>query len=181
MDATEAALVGALGGAVLGAAGAWGAALIALRAARYQADRQADAQQQQWLRQVRRETYRSFLEAAEASKSHLHIASIVGGLPALTEDVLAEKQLRRNAAAEGLHQFQAARAALNLEAPPDIRNLANELSQAYVYVVTSAAWNPPMVGREDLRAEENSARIERVQQLIEQIEIRCRDSLISPQ
>ncbi|MFE1545828.1 hypothetical protein ACFW61_35970 [Streptomyces microflavus] len=181
MDATVAGLVGALGGAVLGAAGAWGAALIAFRAARYQADRQADAQQQQWLRQVRRETYRSFLEAAEASKSHLHIASVVGGLPALTEDVLAEKQLRRNAAAEGLQKFEAARAALNLEAPSDIRDLADELLQACLFVVTSAAWNPPMLGREALRAEENSVRIQRVEQLVEEIKSRCRDSLIAPQ
>lgn len=61
VDAITAGLVGALGGAVLGAAGAWGAAVIAFRAARYQADRQADAEHQQWLRQIRRETYASFI------------------------------------------------------------------------------------------------------------------------
>ncbi|MFJ6615041.1 hypothetical protein ACIQPT_32750 [Streptomyces sp. NPDC091289] len=71
MDATVAGLVGALGGAVLGATGAWGAALIAFRAARYQADRQADAQHQQWLRQIRRETYASLITLARRIYSRL--------------------------------------------------------------------------------------------------------------
>lgn len=38
MDAALAGLVGALGGGVIGTDGAWGAALIDFRAARYQAD-----------------------------------------------------------------------------------------------------------------------------------------------
>ncbi|MFC7812981.1 hypothetical protein [Streptomyces olivaceus] len=64
MDATTAGLIGALGGAALGAGGAWFAALIALKGSRYQADRQADSSHQQWLRQIRRETYARYLSKA---------------------------------------------------------------------------------------------------------------------
>lgn len=64
MDAAIAGLVGALGGAALGAGGAWGAARIALKAAMYRADRQAASTHEQWLRQIRREVYARFLSQA---------------------------------------------------------------------------------------------------------------------
>ncbi|MFJ7415603.1 hypothetical protein ACIQWZ_33095 [Streptomyces sp. NPDC098077] len=151
MDATEAALVGALGGAVLGAAGAWGAALIALRAARYQADRQADAQQQQWLRQVRRETYKVFLEAAEQCTSHMRIANISRELE-LNEEGMTEKQIRRDASNQDLRKFVEARAALNLEAPEEIRTKVIALAQEYSYLATFRAWCPssPEILRADI-------------------------------
>ncbi|MFH8663056.1 hypothetical protein [Streptomyces afghaniensis] len=64
MDAAIAGLVGALGGAVVGAGGAWGAARIALKGAMYQADKQASSAYEQWLRQIRREVYTAFLNDA---------------------------------------------------------------------------------------------------------------------
>jgi hypothetical protein len=64
MDAAIAGLVGALGGAVVGAGGAWGAARIALKGAMYQAEKQASSAYEQWLRQIRREVYTTFLNDA---------------------------------------------------------------------------------------------------------------------
>ncbi|MEV6408824.1 hypothetical protein AB0M58_38805 [Streptomyces bobili] len=64
MDAAVAGLIGALGGGFLGAAGAWGAALIAFRGARYQADRQGNAAHEQWLRQLRRDASLAFISEA---------------------------------------------------------------------------------------------------------------------
>ncbi|MER6148248.1 hypothetical protein [Streptomyces hirsutus] len=72
MDAGVAGLVGALGGAALGAGGAWGAAIIALKGARYQADTQAKSAHDQWLRQMRHESYARFTEAARAA-NHLEM------------------------------------------------------------------------------------------------------------
>lgn len=66
MDAGVAGLIGALGGGFLGAAGAWGAALIAFRGARYQADRQGNAAHEQWLRQLRRDACLRFISEARA-------------------------------------------------------------------------------------------------------------------
>lgn len=52
-------------GALVGATGAWIAALIAGRAARYQADTQARTAHEQWLRQIRRDAYASYLSKAQ--------------------------------------------------------------------------------------------------------------------
>ncbi|MFF3247073.1 hypothetical protein ACFYWY_25850 [Streptomyces sp. NPDC002870] len=61
MDAGVAGLIGALGGGIIGATEAWGAALIAFRGGRYQADQQRQSAHEQWLRQIRRDAYTSFL------------------------------------------------------------------------------------------------------------------------
>lgn len=64
-------------GALVGAAGAWIAALIAGRASRYQADKQASAAHEQWLRQVRRDLYAEFLgkaREAERAASNAYVA-----------------------------------------------------------------------------------------------------------
>lgn len=97
MDAAIAGLIGALGGGALGAAGAWGAAVIAFRGARYQADQQRDGAHDQWLRQVRRETYARFLAAADA------MATAVGTTPlpeGVSEELVVAEQLMRLEAPE---------------------------------------------------------------------------------
>ncbi|MFE0377816.1 hypothetical protein ACFW1M_20030 [Streptomyces inhibens] len=71
MDAGLAGLIGALGGGFIGAAGAWGAALIAFRGARYQADRQGNATHEQWLRQLRRDASLAFISAARTYSEKL--------------------------------------------------------------------------------------------------------------
>ncbi|MET7906372.1 hypothetical protein ABZS86_34955 [Streptomyces sp. NPDC005355] len=63
-----AGLIGAIGGGFIGAAGAWGAALIAFRGALYQADRQGNATHEQWLRQLRRDASLAFISAARSEK-----------------------------------------------------------------------------------------------------------------
>ncbi|MER5204358.1 hypothetical protein [Streptomyces sp. NPDC002825] len=71
MDAGLAGLIGALGGGVIGAAGASFAALIAFRGARYQADRQSTATHEQWLRQIRRDLYIRFIAAGRTCAEHM--------------------------------------------------------------------------------------------------------------
>jgi hypothetical protein len=71
VDAGLAGLIGALGGGFIGAAGAWGAALIAFRGARYQADRQGNATHEQWLRQLRRDASLAFISAARTYSEKL--------------------------------------------------------------------------------------------------------------
>ncbi|MET8685589.1 hypothetical protein ABZV77_15340 [Streptomyces sp. NPDC004732] len=74
MDAAIAGLIGALGGAALGAGGAWGAAKIALQGAKYQADRTAEAAHAQWLRQLRREAYVQLLGTCRGLHRDMTIA-----------------------------------------------------------------------------------------------------------
>ncbi|MFF2479212.1 hypothetical protein [Streptomyces sp. NPDC058066] len=69
-------------GALVGAGGAWVAALIAGKAARYQADKQAAAAHDQWLRQVRRDVYSAFLaEARSAVRTTFFVASMSYSMP----------------------------------------------------------------------------------------------------
>lgn len=176
-----AGLVGALGGAVLGAAGAWGAALIAFRAAKYQADRQSDAQHQQWLRQIRRDTYIKFLAAADAARLQLFTASMARRL-FRDEESEAELGRLRGAAVVDQQKFEEARAALNLEAPAEIRDKALELAKIFSGLFRASLW---------LRARDQSAllgymkmdqkRIDLVNELINDIHELCRDSLTRPQ
>lgn len=176
-----AGLVGALGGAALGAAGAWGAALIAFRAAKYQADRQSDAQHQQWLRQIRRETYANFLAAADAARLQLFTASMARRL-SRDEEGEAEHARLRGAAVVDQQKFEEARAALNLEAPEEIREKAAELAKIFTGLFKASLW---------LRARDRSAllgymkmdqkRIDRTSELIKDIHELCRDSLTRPQ
>lgn len=178
-----AGLVGALGGAVLGAGGAWGAALIAFRAARYQADRQADSQHQQWLRQIRRETYSSFLAAANAAQRHFFIAMNARRL-AMDEEGQAERWQLREAAVVDQTRFEEIRSVLVLEASAEVREKAAELSRIFTALFKGQTWRGGGPGSDlvstglldgDLR------RIERVRELISEIQELCRASLTEPQ
>ncbi|MFE0132419.1 hypothetical protein ACFWY6_12730 [Streptomyces sp. NPDC059037] len=121
MDAGIAGLVGALCGGVIGAGGAWGAAVIALRGARYQADKQARSAQEQWLRQLRIDTYAQFVRAARSAADHEMMLWLLGGadLPRL------HREVERN----GEHHAALAKAAADLEliAPRAALELAQQL------------------------------------------------------
>ncbi|WNI27159.1 hypothetical protein [Streptomyces sp. ITFR-16] len=179
MDATVAGLVGALGGAVLGAAGAWGAALIAFRAARYQADRQAEAQQQQWLRQIRRDTYKAFFETISACNTYIYIAAAFRSASTSAGEV-AQKQAHRDAATKAIANFEAARAALNLEAPEEIRKKAKELSELFSCLTNYKAWHIPEL--DDLKSTmiTDMARSGQILKLTEEIQNLCWESLTHP-
>ncbi|GAA1275502.1 hypothetical protein GCM10009646_72810 [Streptomyces aureus] len=125
MDAALAGLIGALGGSALGAAGAWGAARIAFRGARYQADTQAKSNHDQWLRQIRRDVYAAFISQARE----------------FLDGPLDRAQRRENRISTmPIHQFEElfrdcnegaqglARTAegLKLEAPPDLVRLVGD-------------------------------------------------------
>lgn len=179
MDAATAGLVGALGGATLGAAGAWGAALIAFRAARYQADRQVQGQQQQWLRQVRRETYGDFLRAAEACQTQLLKAMSARSLHGNPETEAEWRQIRQ-AAEEDHLRFWTAKSVLDLEAPAEMRDQVEELAQIFSGLFKAGQWirggpaGEPVPGglsNLDLR------RYRRVKELLEEVRNVCRQSL----
>ncbi|MBT2612393.1 hypothetical protein J7I97_30170, partial [Streptomyces sp. ISL-87] len=167
------------------AGGAWGAAVVAFRAARYQADRQADSQHQQWLRQVRRETYSAFLESANACLMFLYTAPASRDLP-MDEAGQAERLRRRGVATAEQQRFEAARATLNLEAPAEIRDLAAELAQHFTALFEHDFWIWG-VPRDEGRAPPFSLlrphiqKVERVQELMSEIQRRCRESLTGNQ
>lgn len=106
-----AGLIGALGGGFIGAMGAWGAALIAFKGARYQADRQGNAAHEQWLRQHRREAYLRFIGDARSVIAELAQLSAPWErdlAPALEQFRSASRRL-----SESFH-------ALELEAPQEL-------------------------------------------------------------
>jgi hypothetical protein len=113
VDAEVAGLVGALGGAAVGAAGAWVAAVITFRGARYQADRQRQAAHEQWLRQIRRDAYAEFL---------LHARTGVSLLCGVDRPASPGEFAEIEAAINGM---RTAMGALLLEAPENIRNTAD--------------------------------------------------------
>ncbi|MFI8989853.1 hypothetical protein ACIG63_33435 [Streptomyces antimycoticus] len=176
MDATMAGLVGALGGAMLGAGGAWGAAMIAFRAARYQADRQADSQHQQWLRQIRRETYSSFLAAAYATQRHL-LTAMNARVLGMDEEGQAERRQLREAAVVDQTRFEDIRSVLVLEAPEEVREKAAELSRIFTALFKGQTWRhgDPGLQRGDMK------RYEQARKLINEIQELCRTSLTEPQ
>ncbi|MEV6121363.1 hypothetical protein AB0M23_12655 [Streptomyces sp. NPDC052077] len=121
MDAGVAGLVGALGGAALGAGGAWGAAIIALKGARYQADTQAKSAHDQWLREMRRESYTRFAEAARAAKYLEMIMWEAGG------DLSRVQQLAGDMG-ERQRNLTTAAADVELIAPKEAAKLARQIS-----------------------------------------------------
>ncbi|MET7631801.1 hypothetical protein ABZS53_15295 [Streptomyces sp. NPDC005499] len=126
-------------GALVGAAGAWIAALIAGKASRYQADKQAVAAHEQWLRQIRRDLYAGFLaEARAAVVGHFSILSVAWdatlrrtmGLPP------SEETYRRSR--EALYGLTRAAEALQLESPLEVHRHATAFTQACWQFVESA-------------------------------------------
>ncbi|MFE4612680.1 hypothetical protein ACFRK5_30735 [Streptomyces niveus] len=119
MDTGLAGLIGALGGGIIGAAGASVAALITFRGARYQADQQRRATHEQWLRQMRREAYGTFLTHADAVRALCRkgLERIYGRLTADELDALAS-------AAEGM---QRSASFLALDVAPDLHDKARHL------------------------------------------------------
>ncbi|MFG2540098.1 hypothetical protein ACGFU4_33165 [Streptomyces sp. NPDC048511] len=134
MDAGVAGLIGALGGGVIGAAGASLAALIAFRGARYQADRQAAASHDQWLRQIRREIYLDFIGAAWNFR--MKIPSIVGG----------QGRFRRaqfDELVDASRILSEAYRAMQLEAPDALVALARDLTIDHQSIDYFEAWEIP--------------------------------------
>ncbi|QEV21691.1 hypothetical protein [Streptomyces alboniger] len=129
MDAALAGLIGALGGSVIGAGGAWGAALVAFRGARYQADRQVAGAHEQWLRQVRRETYAGYL-AQVRSAYDLATATTRGLRWNPTPSLPSAVELR-----QVIHEVREAYTRVELEAPRRIRTEGYELMAAVTAVL----------------------------------------------
>ncbi|MFJ9682388.1 hypothetical protein ACIRP2_30700 [Streptomyces sp. NPDC101194] len=148
MDAEVAGLVGALGGGVIGAAGASFAALVAFRGARYQSDRQAEATREQWLRQIRRDLYVEFIAACRICYKEMQSAVAdsgavdAAGVQRWTEAALTVTNAYR---------------AMELEAPDPLVRLAErlQLMSAPPGAVLDAAVNgSSLVHADNLRAEQ---------------------------
>ncbi|MEV0277821.1 hypothetical protein AB0I22_15780 [Streptomyces sp. NPDC050610] len=123
MDAALTGLIGALGGGTIGAGGAWGAAIIAFKGARYQADKQARSAREQWLWQLRREPYAEFVRATRAAARHeVSLWRAGSDLPRL------HREVERNPE----HREALAKAAADLEliAPRTVMDLAEGLVDA---------------------------------------------------
>ncbi|NEA65369.1 hypothetical protein [Streptomyces sp. SID12488] len=136
MDAALAGLVGALGGGVIGAAGAWGAALIAFRAARYQADTQAKSSHEQWLRQVRRDVYVAFLIKARRALDGPFQEALdrdqTIGFVGIESGELGTLIAQCSAAYD---EIEEAEAAMALEAPPELVRTARNFMEALYLLV----------------------------------------------
>lgn len=175
-------------GALVGAAGAWIAALIAGKAARYQADKQAAAAHEQWLRQLRRDLYAAFLaEARAAVEGHLSILSSPMhatlrrnmGLPPLEETY--------GRCREALHGLTRAAEALQLESPLEVHRHATAFTQAcYQFVESTIAYldetaagdqpAPRLVDDQSFRTLVTEP-YEQVRQRLEELTVACRTSI----
>ncbi|WP_327421756.1 hypothetical protein OG763_14545 [Streptomyces sp. NBC_01230] len=174
MDAAIAGLVGALGGGFLGAAGAWGAGLIAFRGARYQADKQAAADREQWLRQIRRDTYSAFIAEAEKMSKHF-LAAMEARRIDRGEDGMERVVELRAAAMRDLEEFQRAQATLELEAPLDVIDFARDLARPLSDLIKAPIWSR---SSSPIRHSElDWARYTAYRQSITELRDRCRTSL----
>lgn len=163
MDAGLAGLIGALGGGIVGAAGASLAAVITFRGARYQADKQSQTAHEQWLRQIRRDAYAAFLLHAREGHDLLRTMPQQRGTGI---DRLGD-------AVTGMHT---ALGALLLEAPQRIQELATEIyrHQQFAYVGVKA-------GHSDWDRERCLDRARRVRTGYEALVGECRRSLQDPE
>jgi hypothetical protein len=137
VDAAIAGLVGALGGGLLGATGAWGAALIAFRGARYQADQQRESARDQWLRQIRRDAYTQFITAAQQihqTLAHLHDA-----------DTPARHEELRRQVNQQIHALHHAKTVMQLEAPSHIATHADQITNVAITTSHGFRQEPPDV------------------------------------
>ncbi|MFI2620548.1 hypothetical protein [Streptomyces sp. NPDC018584] len=171
MDAGLAGLVGALGGATLGAAGAWGAALIAFRGARYQADKQSQSAHDQWLRQIRRETYAAFLGFAQTAADRPR-----GLVAALSARRHAEAQQILDAIEADVANLDRAYGAVLLEAPSAVseaaRHFIGELNNLLLAGRVALAQGS---GHESVRGRHSAAYL-----LLKSLADTCRSSLQDP-
>ncbi|MFF0698560.1 hypothetical protein ACFYU4_38760 [Streptomyces tendae] len=164
MDAGLAGLIGALGGSIVGAAGASLAAMISFRGARYQADRQSQAAHEQWLRQIRRDAYANFL---------VHTRDGHALLRDMPQPPPREEVERLGAAVAGVH---AALGALLLEAPHRVQDMAGDIHKHlhFAYVGVKA-------GHLDWDRERRLERARLVRGRYEAMVEECRRSLQDPE
>ncbi|MFE6683592.1 hypothetical protein [Streptomyces sp. NPDC057729] len=168
MDAGLAGLIGALGGGLIGAAGASLAAWIAFRGARYQVDRQNAAAHEQWLRQIRRDLYIQFTVSCRACYEQMRVAVNDDG------QVDAAKVHLWVEAAEAVSE---AYRAMELEAPdPLVRltELLRNVSAPDRSVVEAARAGGSLSLQHSLEEEQ---RLMRYYELVKRFVVECRESL----
>ncbi|MFF3505342.1 hypothetical protein [Streptomyces sp. NPDC003247] len=166
MDAAVAGLVGALGGGFLGAAGAWGAAVIAFRGARYQADRQGETAHEQWLRQIRRDAYTSFITPARTVLEQ-HLRAYAARRQQDWDEM--EAALRPD---DAFREMTRAFGAVELEAPTEVTDAAEKLRDYLTLALHRARHWPRTRPGEDI--ESQLAALDRA--MAELLDL-CRDSL----
>ncbi|MFF3359250.1 hypothetical protein ACFYWN_43270 [Streptomyces sp. NPDC002917] len=174
MDPTKAGLIGALGGGALGAAGAWVAALIAFRGSRYQTDAQIKSTHAQWLRQIRRDTYDKYMAVGTEAQSHwermvklrLDPLTAPSTLSPLTDGV------------DGIQErLLAALAGVELEAPPEVRQIAMDHYMMLVSTLRAAKDWPSDAPPTEEEKEETLARVIGCSDATRQLLDACRETL----
>lgn len=142
MDSATAGLIGALGGGIVGALGAWGAALITVRGTRYQTDVQTKASHDQWLRQIRRDLYAEFLSAARDTVHTPELIRLSSFLCFGPDREMTEEE-RTSLILEGQRKVRALRRLedrIALELPPEVRATIEDLVNSLGNIVVTARW-----------------------------------------
>ncbi|MFE5092445.1 hypothetical protein ACFRCI_19225 [Streptomyces sp. NPDC056638] len=168
MDAGLAGLIGALGGGLIGAAGASVAAWIAFRGARYQVDRQNAAAHEQWLRQIRRDLYIQFAAACRACYEQMRVAVNDSGE---VDDAGVRRWIEaQQAVTEGYR-------AMELEAPDPLVRLAEllrSLSDPPWSVMEAARMGGTLSQQHNVDVEQQ---LIRYNELVKRFVVECRESL----
>ncbi|MET8516019.1 hypothetical protein [Streptomyces sp. NPDC005077] len=168
MDAGLAGLIGALGGATLGIAGAWGAAFISFGGARYQADKQGQTAHEQWLRQIRREAYAAFLSSASVALER--VTGDDGLVQAVSRNRSADVQTILVALRGDIERLERAYGVVLLEAPATLSDTAHAFLSCLRGMETFARHVPePEFHLRDARREADS--------LLQNLTLACRASL----
>ncbi|WP_432182066.1 hypothetical protein [Streptomyces sp. NBC_00063] len=178
MDAGLAGLVGALGGAVIGAGGAWGAALIALKAARYQADTQVQANHDHWLREKRSDAYGEFLRHVQLTldEGPFHDAAYVRPTGPVGPDWGSVGELAVEAM-ERADELARAAQAVELHAPRHLMANVRALAEAVMEMAIQINMTSPESGLAEEDVEQYRGHLRRAERLRIDLVTECQSAL----
>ncbi|WP_432165788.1 hypothetical protein [Streptomyces sp. bgisy031] len=133
MDAAKAGLIGALGGALSGglltAVGAWIAARLGLKAARYQADKQAASTHEQWLRVIRRDTYAKYLNTAAEALTRMQLVASEAWLDGTDPRDPNGRSYMEREALQAIRKVEELTVVTQLEADPTMSTLVRDFQR----------------------------------------------------
>ncbi|MFC9460003.1 hypothetical protein [Streptomyces sp. NPDC056983] len=159
-------------GALVGAAGAWIAALIAGRAARYQADAQTKSAHDQWLRQVRRDAYAAFVARAD---------DLVRPMSFWVSGTQEENERHARTVEASSAELHRAVQALSLEAPQEISEQATQVAdQARYFAFSHIRLLRGVETTLRFGGDENRPDLHTINLMFDAVRAKCRDDLQKP-